>query len=107
GGFLWLLAWPSRLAVFHAFSPELPFSSPEYLRALLLVLALGALAWTLWRKRADVACFAALFVPAAVAPVLLRVRSLGLFPLSERYLYLAVGAFALLVSIGCLQKLPT
>lgn len=104
GGALSLLAWPAETNLFRPFHPELPDGA---LRVPLA--AIGAwLTLTLvaaWRgMRPLLACL--LIVPAALAPLLLRVESVGTFPLSDRFLYVAVIGVTLLVAGVALGRMP-
>jgi len=106
GGFLWLLAWPRELNLFRPFRPEVPFGDPEFLRAIACILALCLLVRWAWKRRASLALACALLIPAAVSPALLRVESLGIFPLSDRFLYLGSLGFGVLIAATALRHLP-
>ncbi len=99
GGGLKLLAWPVGLNLFRPFHPALPLSDPSVVGALiaLLVYVVLLLRALLGRLRAE--ALALLLVPAGLLPVLLRVSSLGRFPLSERFLYVPAFGFALYVAL--------
>jgi tetratricopeptide (TPR) repeat protein len=106
GGFLQILAWPWDLNLFRPFRPEIPAGDGTWLVALcacILWLAAVVLSRRSGNRRTTGLL---LFLPAALAPVLLAVRSVGQFPLSERYLYLAVAGFALLVTAVAARHLP-
>ncbi|MCZ6598349.1 MAG: tetratricopeptide repeat protein [Planctomycetota bacterium] len=106
GGAIGLLALPLDLNLFRPFKPELGLGDPTLLRAVLwTLLAAGALVWML-RRRVRPALLALLVVPAALMPILIRVESLGRFPLSERFLYLPVLGFVLLASLSLFRWLP-
>lgn len=98
GGFLSLLAWPVDLAVFRQVRPQLPPLDPRFIVAAsaLVIWALGTL-WS-WRRGSTKITAALLFLPASLAPVLLSFESAGAFPLSDRYLYLAVAGWTLLLT---------
>src|SRR5262249_47125342 len=49
GGFLRLLAWPSRLNLFRPFRPELPLG--DFLLAIACIGAFCLLCWWLWKRR--------------------------------------------------------
>ncbi len=106
GGFLWLLAWPGDLNLFRPVRPEVPLFDLEFVRAIACILLLCALVSLLWKRRAGLALASALFIPAAVSPALVRVQSLGIFPLSDRFLYLATLGSALLVAMAAIRGLP-
>jgi tetratricopeptide (TPR) repeat protein len=92
GGGLALLAWPAKLTLFRPFVPE-----PGWREVLVPLLALGAwvaLAVAAARRRARTLLALLLLALAPLAALVVRVGSLGLFPLSERYLYLAAFGFA-------------
>lgn len=106
GGFLGLLAWPMRLELFRAVQPSLALTDPIILRALAFIAAwIALIAWTRSR-RSFAALAAALFVPAALLLLFVHVEALGRFPLSDRYLYLAVLGFTLLVALAAFRALP-
>lgn len=106
GGAVGLLAWPAELNLFRPFQPDLPASAPSLivgvLGSLVLVGALG-LAWV---KRWRPALALLLLLPAALAPVLLRVESLGSFPLSDRFLFVPVLGFTGLLAWLAWTRLP-
>lgn len=106
GGFLGLLTWPAKLNLFHPFTPELATGDLTFLFGLACIAVLCVLIWAWHARKLHGALGAALLIPAALAPLLLRVESLGTFPLSERFLYVAVMGFALLVAIAALRWLP-
>jgi tetratricopeptide (TPR) repeat protein len=106
GGFLWLLVWPAELNLFRPFRPELPFSDPQFLRALACIAVLGFAIRQLWKRRAGTALVAALILPAAVSPALVRMQSLGTFPMSDRFLYLATLGIGLLAAWAAVAWLP-
>jgi tetratricopeptide (TPR) repeat protein len=106
GGFLWLLAWPGSLNLFRPFHPELPLGDPEFLRAIACIGALCLLSVWLRKQRSGLALACALLVPAAISPALLRPQSLGMFPLSDRFLYLAALGWALLLVLLATRYLP-
>lgn len=106
GGALALLAWPHPLVLFRPVRPDLmPFDAtmlPVWC-ALLAYVALVAVA--VWR-RAWTALAALAIVLFAIAPFVIGVKSAGIFPLCERYLYLAVFGFALLAAWAAFRFLP-
>lgn len=98
GGALALVAWPAEQNLFRPFHPELPDGALT-----VPLLAIGAwavltLSAQLLRRRPLLATL--LILPAAISPVLLRVESVGTFPLSDRFLYFGVIGFTLLLT-GC------
>ncbi len=106
GGFIRLLAWPDRMSVFRAFQPSRDFGDPVVWIALACIAALAAVAWIAYERRAVAAACAALFVFAAISPMLLRVEMLGRFPFGERNVYLAVFGFGLLAAVVAVRALP-
>lgn len=106
GGFLWLLVWPADLNLFRPFRPELSFLDPQFLGALACILVLAAAIYFAWKRRSGPALAALLLIPAAVSPALVRMESLGTFPLSDRFLYLATLGLALLASWAAITWLP-
>ncbi len=93
GGYTWLGLWPVDLKLFHPFKPSLSGSDPQYLRALLCCAGLLGAIYLSWRREARTLAFALLFLPVSILPALVRVESLGISPLAERYLYLGVFGF--------------
>ncbi len=106
GDFLRLLVWPADLRLFHPFVPGLGVTSTGFLVPLAFCIAwIGLVAW-LWIGRARAALAGALLIPATLSAVLVAVHSLGAYPLSERYLYLACFGFALCAASIALRLLP-
>lgn len=104
GNGLGLLVWPHPLRVFRPFTPAMSWS--EFGPALIVCAAWLGLIAIAWRKRSFAFLVAALFAPLALAPLSMRVGALGLFPLSERYLYVAVFGATLTVSVLALALIP-
>ncbi|MCH2105691.1 MAG: tetratricopeptide repeat protein [Planctomycetes bacterium] len=98
GGAAALLALPLELNLFRSFSPELPALSASFLwpAAWAALLLLGA--HRAYKRGAHLLAASLLVIPAAIAPVLLRVESVGTFPLSDRFLYLAALGAALTIA---------
>ena len=107
GGALQLLAWPSELQPFRGIAPELPIGDPAFALPLLWTLAFGAATVLLVVRRSyGPALFSALLFLGTFLPVLLRVQSIGQFPLAERFLYVpTLGAVAAL-ALGLERLLP-
>lgn len=98
GGAAHLLALPLELNLFRAFTPELPVASAAFLwTAAWAALLLGG-AHMAHRRGAILPAALGLLIPAALLPVLLRIESVGTFPLSDRFLYLAALTPALLAA---------
>lgn len=106
GGVTGLLAWPVDLNLFRPFKPELPAGDPSLIVGVIGSLVFLAVLGLAWWKRWRPGLAMLLFIPAAVAPVLIRVGSLGTFPLSDRFLYLAVIGFTTLVAWILFTRLP-
>ncbi len=98
GSFASLLLWPVDLAFFHGVRPEIPPGDSTYPVLLVLAgiwLASVPLAWLRGFRKAAFW----LAVPIVwLGPQIVMVESAGAFPLSDRYLYLPVLAFAALAS---------
>lgn len=97
GGGTQLAWWPQPLILFRPFTPD--FDWAQGWLPLAALAASGAVAWWCWRKQARLCACAALFAPVALLPLVGRVESLGIFPLSDRYLYLASFGPALLAGL--------
>jgi tetratricopeptide (TPR) repeat protein len=104
GNGLGLLVWPHPLRVFHPFTPAMSWS--EFGPAALVCIGWFALAAIAWHKQSFAFLVSVLFAPVALAPLSARVEALGIFPLAERYLYVAVLGATLVVSILALRLLP-
>lgn len=104
GNGIGLLVWPHPLRVFHPFTPAMSWS--EFGPAALVCIGWFALVAIAWRKGSFAFLVSALFAPIALAPLVTRVEALGIFPLAERYLYVAVLGVTLVVSITALRVLP-
>ncbi len=102
---LWLLAVPASLNVFREVQPHLPLTDSRLVVALLSLGAGIAGGVFCWRRRLDVELAALLLVPAAMVPMLLRVESLGQYPLADRFLYMPALGAALLVALLA-RRLP-
>ena len=106
GGSLVLLAWPQHLVAFRPFRPDLSWLDPTILAAGGATAAL--LLWLAWtvarRRRLQLAALA--LIPLGFSPVLISVGSLGRFPLSDRFLYVPVLGFVLLVAMLVRRFLP-
>jgi len=106
GGFLGLLAWPADLAVFRPFRPVLPDASSALLVSGTLTLLFTALVLRAWTGGARLTLALLLGLAATLMPVVALVESAGYFPLSDRYLYMALPFFALLVTRAAASILP-
>jgi tetratricopeptide (TPR) repeat protein len=106
GGAQALLVWPAPLALFRPIRPEPLWTSAELWIALGASLAWLALALLCLRRRAWTALAALSLTALPLAPLLLRVESLGQFPLSDRFLYVPVLGAALLACLAARRWLP-
>ncbi|MBK7874957.1 MAG: tetratricopeptide repeat protein [Planctomycetes bacterium] len=106
GGGLALLGWPAPLNLFRPVQPDLAAFDGAMLPAwgaLLVCVAVALLAWAK-REWMLVACVAIILL--AVAPLAASLSSLGVFPLSDRYLYFAAFGFALALAWAAVRVLP-
>ncbi|MCB9916737.1 MAG: tetratricopeptide repeat protein [Planctomycetes bacterium] len=106
GGALGLLAWPAELNLFRPFQPELPAGALTLWVAAGATLLFAGLALWAWLRRCGTALALLLFVPAGIAPLLLRANSVGAFPLSDRFLFVSVLGFTTLLAWVSLTRLP-
>ncbi len=105
GGALEILAWPHALDLFRPFRPHVSLADPRLLRAALWTALFAAALGFAWRRGRRPALAALLLIPAGFLPVLVKLEALGLFPLAERFLYVSVLGFALLLALA-LARLP-
>ncbi len=99
GGGIELLAWPGTASLFRAFRPHVDLGDGAVLRALgAIAVLLAAVLWAL-RRRDRVLLAALAFIPVSVAPAWIAIESIGRFPVSDRFFYLAAFGFALLVPV--------
>jgi len=106
GGALEILAVPVDLNLFRPFRPHLSPFDPALVRAVLFTGVYAALLVAALRRRARVAVAALLVIPCGLLPALIRVESLGIFPLSDRFCYLPVLGLALGVALLLHAALP-
>lgn len=104
GGALALIAWPNEMNLFRPFHPELPAGALT-----VPLIAIGV--WVVLTVYASVRhrrpwLGALLILPAAILPVMLRVESVGTFPLSDRFLYFSVIGFTLWLAGSAWSLLP-
>lgn len=105
GGGLALLAWPAKLNLFREVRPEIPWSDAQLWTAVGVLVVWLSVALVLLRRGARTAALALFLSFAALAPAVLRLESIGRFPLSDRFLYLSVFGFALLAGV-VVERLP-
>ncbi len=105
GGFLKHTFWPIAPAVFRPVHPVSPEGSTAVATGALwlsIVIAASVLAW---RKERRIVVFGLLALLIVIAPIVVSPASAGLFPLSDRYLY--VGVFGASIAIAAwLAQLP-
>lgn len=106
GGALQLLVWPAHLNLFREVRPEVPWNDSRLLAASAAIAVWTVATIWAWRSKRSALATALLWVPAGVAPVVLRFESIGRFPLSDRFLYLSALGVALLVAIAAVRALP-
>jgi Tfp pilus assembly protein PilF len=106
GGALEILTVPLELSAFRPFRPFLSVLDPALVRAALFTgLYLALLAASFLRGR-RLALASLLVIPAGLLPALIKIQSLGAFPLSDRYLYLPAFGFALGTALLLQHALP-
>lgn len=94
-----LLPWPWPSLLMRSVAPS---PTAEWLAAVVVALAvLSAVAW--WRRVPPFVRFAAALVLVPLLPVVVYGRVIGVYPIADRYLYLPVVGFALLLggSLRC------
>ena len=106
GGFLGLAAWPAELNLFREIRPVLPDWDAGFWMAVLWIVLWCAVLAALLARRARPALAALLIVPAGVLPALVRIESIGRFPLSDRFLYVSVLGVAVLAATAARRFLP-
>lgn len=106
GGFLGLALWPWKLNAFRDIRPELPEGDPTLLFAGLWVLVFAILAIVLWKRRLRPHLAAWLMVPAGLSPMLLKMSSIGRFPVSDRFLYVSVAGLGIVIALLVRRVLP-
>lgn len=106
GGFMQLLFWPFDLALFRPFQPEFAAGDATLWIAAAWSVACLGLAVFLIKKKNSIGAAAWILIPASLLPLVLRVSALGVFPLADRYLYLAVFGFSLAVAMFAGKRLP-
>jgi tetratricopeptide (TPR) repeat protein len=106
GGALEILLVPLELNLFRPFRPTIAPFDPALVRAVLFSLVFAALLVAAFLRRDRLVLAGLVIVPASLLPALIRVQSLGLFPLSERFLYLPAFGFALAVALFLTRTFP-
>jgi tetratricopeptide (TPR) repeat protein len=92
---LHMLLEPGYAPLFRPFQPELRELWSGAIVPCAAALAAGLAALACWRRGPRLAAIGLLFAGAALTPLLARIESVGQFPMSSRFLYLAVLGFAL------------
>ncbi|MEQ1894396.1 MAG: tetratricopeptide repeat protein, partial [Planctomycetota bacterium] len=95
GGALELLVVPLDLVLFRPFRPALEPLDPTLVRAAVWSFLYFGLLLAMVLGRRRLALAALVVIPAGLLPALIRVESLGAFPLSDRFLYLPAFGLAL------------
>lgn len=103
GGFLHSTLWPANPEVFRAVQPVLPEGSLTPLIGALWIAGSAAAGVILWRRGMRPGTAGLLLLVLVVLPVVAAPARAGLFPLSDRYLYLGVFGAALAVTAGLAQ----
>lgn len=106
GGMLGLLGWPAKLNFFRPIDPDLRAISAGMLPAWIAIGAAVALFFVARRLRWTIVLAALAFTLAALLPMFVRIESMGMFPLADRYLYLAAFGFALTLAWLAQRFLP-
>ena len=104
GGFVRNAIWPTDPAVFRPVRQVLPEGSSVVVLGAIWTLALVALAAIGWITRRKLLAYGATGFALCLVPIVLVPENAGLFPLSDRYLYVAIAVLAVAV-FGWLGKL--
>lgn len=100
-----LIVWPVEPNLFRPFQPRLE-DTVALLTGVVGSLAVLGGALVAWRRGWRPVLALLLLLPAGLAPVLLRVESLGTFPLSDRFLFLPVLGGTGLLALFLVRTLP-
>ena len=100
GGALALLAWPLRLNLFREVRPEIPWDDAQLWIAVAALVAWVIALRSAWKRGARAVVLALTIALGGIAPAVLRIESIGRFPLSERFLYVSALGVALLVALA-------
>jgi tetratricopeptide (TPR) repeat protein len=106
GGALEILLLPIQLNLFRPFRPFIEPFDPALVRAAVFTALFAALLVASLLGRRRLALTGLVFLPAGLLPALIKVQSLGAFPLSERFLYLPAFGFALAAALLLAQVAP-
>lgn len=104
GGFVKAAVWPDAPAVFRPLRPVLPEGSNVVLNAALWSAGFAAVVAASLRFQRRAAALGGLAFLVVVLPFLITPETAGRFPLSDRYVYLAVG-FAALTAAALLARM--
>ena len=103
GGFLQNTLWPADPQVFRAVHPVLPDGSHAVALGVLWIAGCAGAIALLWRRGLRAAAAGLLLLVVVVLPVVASPARAGLFPLSDRYLYLGVFGAALAVAAALVR----
>lgn len=103
GGFLQNALWPADPQVFRAVHPVLPEGSNAVAIGVLWIGGSMGAAALLWRRGLRPAAAGLLLLLVVVLPVVVTPARAGLFPLSDRYLYLGIFGAALAITAALAQ----
>lgn len=106
GGALEILVAPLHLSLFRPFRPHIEPFDPALVRAAVFCAVFVALLVASFLGRRRLVLAALVFLPAGLLPALVKIQSLGAFPLSERFLYLPLFGFALGAALFLRHALP-
>jgi tetratricopeptide (TPR) repeat protein len=106
GGALEILTVPLTLNLLRPFRPHVALLDPQLVRAAVFAAVYAALLVASLRAGRRLAVLALAFPLLGLLPALVQVQSLGLYPLSERFLYLPAFGFALGAALLLAQALP-
>lgn len=98
GGYLQLLALPLELNLFRPFRPVI--AETELIAPLVWIVSFAVIVLVARKRGLKEILLPALCIPAALLPAIVFVNSLGAFPLSDRYAYLAVFGLSTALSLA-------
>ncbi len=101
--YLKMLFIPVNLSVFHIYDPVESFFETKVIVALLAITGIIYMVWRLYRIRGDVLIYTSfIFLPLLPSFFMLFIDTdiRSATPVAERYLYLPVAGFSMLLSLG-------